>query len=369
MMEDEFLELEEELQDFNRRHPAPASNNRDFEIPSWIDDCREPNPPFTWFGGKRKIAGLVWEKFGANIPNYIEPFAGGLAVLLHRPIEDLSEFEKFYEVFNDQNLFLLNFWRAVQYGDHAELIKYADFPAHETELLARHRQLVEKHRDLPDEAKSEVAYEIEEIELLAWQKHLIGNDQFEADLTQYNIFDTEVAGLWLYVTRNWIGTGADDPDIYPQLKMPSKIRKGWFGGSPEAHLACLRQRLKRALGFVGDWKRVVKSKTQTTDRGTTGVFLDPPYRGTEDYYAGVSKKKPERSSIADQVDVWAFEHGADENFRIAVCGYEHNFNLEEYQKRGWHLHRWKASIGFHSGKKDIAERKQSQEIIAFSPPC
>jgi len=43
--------------------------------------------------------------------------------------------------------------------------------------------------------------------------------------------------------------------------------------------------------------------------------------------------------------------------------------LEEYQKRGWHLHPWKASIGFHSGKKDIAERKQSQEIIAFSPHC
>ncbi len=137
MNEDELSELEKGLQDFNRRHPAPASNKRDFEIPSWIDDCGELNPPFTWFGGKRKIAGLVWDKFGADIPNYIEPFAGGLAVLLRRPIEDLEEFKNFYETFNDQNLFLLNFWRAVQYGDHSELIKYADFPAHETELLER----------------------------------------------------------------------------------------------------------------------------------------------------------------------------------------------------------------------------------------
>ncbi len=173
---------------------------------------------------------------------------------------------------------------------------------------------MEKHRDLPDEAKSEAAYEIEELELRAWQNRLIVNDQFDADLKQYNNFDTEVAGLWLYVTRNWIGTGADDPDSYPQMKMPSKIRKGWLGGSPEAHLACLRQRLKGAIGFVGDWKRGVKSKTQTTGRGVTGVFLDPPYRGTEDYYAGFTDIKPERSSIATKVDDWALENGKDKKF-------------------------------------------------------
>lgn len=235
MNEDELSELRKELQNFKWQHPALPSEKRDFEVPSWIEVCTELSPPFTWFGGKRKIAGLVWDKFGADIPNYIESFADGLAVLLRRPIEDLEEFKNFYETFNDQNLFLLNFWRAVQYGDRAELIKYADFPAHETELPERHRHLMEKHKDLPAEAKTEAAYEIEEIELLAWRNRLLKNDQFEVTPAKYNNFDIEVAGLWLYVTRNWIGTGADDPDSYPQMKMPSKIRKGWWRKSGSAY--------------------------------------------------------------------------------------------------------------------------------------
>jgi site-specific DNA-adenine methylase len=40
--------------------------------------------PFPWFGGKSRAAHLVWERFG-NVPNYVEPFAGSLAVLLSRP--------------------------------------------------------------------------------------------------------------------------------------------------------------------------------------------------------------------------------------------------------------------------------------------
>ena len=41
--------------------------------------------PFPWFGGKARIAPMVWERFG-NVANYIEPFFGSGAVLLaHRP--------------------------------------------------------------------------------------------------------------------------------------------------------------------------------------------------------------------------------------------------------------------------------------------
>lgn len=37
--------------------------------------------PFPWFGGKRKVAPEVWAALG-DPDNYIEPFAGSLAVLL-----------------------------------------------------------------------------------------------------------------------------------------------------------------------------------------------------------------------------------------------------------------------------------------------
>jgi hypothetical protein len=40
--------------------------------------------PFPYFGGKSRAAHLVWAAFG-DVPNYVEPFAGSLAVLLGRP--------------------------------------------------------------------------------------------------------------------------------------------------------------------------------------------------------------------------------------------------------------------------------------------
>jgi hypothetical protein len=40
--------------------------------------------PFPWFGGKRRVAGDVWARFG-DVDNYVEPFAGSLAMLLGRP--------------------------------------------------------------------------------------------------------------------------------------------------------------------------------------------------------------------------------------------------------------------------------------------
>lgn len=44
----------------------------------------ELRAPFPWFGGKRKVADLVWSRLG-DVQTYNEPFAGSLAVLLGRP--------------------------------------------------------------------------------------------------------------------------------------------------------------------------------------------------------------------------------------------------------------------------------------------
>jgi len=40
--------------------------------------------PFPWFGGKSRASDLIWSRFG-TVVNYVEPFAGSLAVLLQRP--------------------------------------------------------------------------------------------------------------------------------------------------------------------------------------------------------------------------------------------------------------------------------------------
>lgn len=98
--------------------------------------------PYTYFGGKRKVAGIVWDAIG-DVDRYIEPFAGSLAVLLDRP----SHHKKKFEVVNDKNGFICNFWRALKAEPDA-VAAYADSPKFENDLHARHAWLVAMKDDL-----------------------------------------------------------------------------------------------------------------------------------------------------------------------------------------------------------------------------
>jgi site-specific DNA-adenine methylase len=83
--------------------------------------------PFPYFGGKSRAASLIWERFG-NVPNYVEPFAGSLAVLLGRPHEPGTE------TINDLDCYVANFWRAVQ-ADPDAVAAAADWPTRPTSRL------------------------------------------------------------------------------------------------------------------------------------------------------------------------------------------------------------------------------------------
>ena len=41
--------------------------------------------PFPWFGGKSRIAPLIWERFG-DVANYVEPFFGSGAIQTMLPL-------------------------------------------------------------------------------------------------------------------------------------------------------------------------------------------------------------------------------------------------------------------------------------------
>ena len=86
--------------------------------------------PFPWFGGKSKVAELVWDRFG-DVPNCIEPFFGSGAVLLARPHEPSTE------TINDLDCMVANFWRALQ-NDPDAVAHYADNPVNEADQHARH---------------------------------------------------------------------------------------------------------------------------------------------------------------------------------------------------------------------------------------
>jgi hypothetical protein len=126
--------------------------------------------PFPWFGGKSRVAHLVWDRFG-EVRNYVEPFFGGGSVLLCRPGEPGIE------TVNDADAYLSNFWRAVA-ADPDQVAHHADWPVNEADLHARHRWLVETAAERVARVKTDPEY-----------------------------FDPKVAGWWVWGQCLWIGSG------------------------------------------------------------------------------------------------------------------------------------------------------------------
>lgn len=127
--------------------------------------------PFPWFGGKRRVADVVWRAFGSDVPNYIEPFAGSLAVLLARPGGAGK-----IETVNDADRYLANFWRAVTTAPEA-VAAAADWPVNEADLHARH-------------------------------KWLVNQGEFRERMhTDPDFFDVKIAGWWVWGLCQWIGGG------------------------------------------------------------------------------------------------------------------------------------------------------------------
>jgi hypothetical protein len=131
----------------------------------------ELRAPFPWFGGKRRVADVVWRAFGQDVPNYIEPFAGSLAVLLARPGGPGK-----IETVNDRDRYLANFFRALK-ADPDAVARWADDPVNEADLHARHKWLVNQA------------------------------DFRERMHTDPDFYDVKIAGWWVWGICQWIGGG------------------------------------------------------------------------------------------------------------------------------------------------------------------
>lgn len=345
----------------------------------------ELRAPFPWFGGKRRVADLVWSRFG-DVASYNEPFAGSLAVLLARPHAPRVE------TVNDLDCYLANFWRALQH-DPDQVAYHADGPVNEADLHARHRWLVE-HRP-------------------------------EQVMRDPDFFDAQIAGWWVWGQCLWIGSGwcqrpgwqgranagrrARGINAALWEKRPAANRRGtsngvhrksltqtrrWQGGGqgggsgvhapslaqqkPDLsgdgavgrgvqasarseglldYLSRLAVRLRRVRVCCGDWARVL-TPSVTTYIGTTAAFLDPPYKHElrERCYS-------EDHDISADVRTWAVANGDNPDFRIALCGYEG----EHEMPASWECVPWKAHGGYSRSERGVANR--SRERIWFSPHC
>lgn len=299
--------------------------------------------PFPWFGGKSRVAGIVWERFG-DVPNYVEPFAGSLAVLLVRPTPPRLE------TVNDLDCYLANFWRAVKLSPD-DVAKWADWPVNEADLHARHAWLVERKADFAE--------------------RVMGDPEFH---------DAKVAGWWVWGLCCWIGGGwcsAKGPwrSVDGRLQAVgggvARQRPHLGTGGMGTHslgvdiretMRNLRERLRRVRVCCGSWERGLDSIC--TDRlGTTGIFLDPPYADTADRDADIYST--DSLTVAHEVREWCIANGDNPMLRIALCGYEGEHVMPE----SWECVPWKAAGGYDRGRNGSGLENSAKERIWFSPAC
>lgn len=309
--------------------------------------------PFPWFGGKRLVADAVWTAFG-DVDNFVEPFAGSLAVLLGRPEQHTGSIE----TVNDLDGFIANFWRAMS-ADPDAVARYADWPVSEPDLHARHSWLVRKRERLTE--------------------RLMGDPEF---------FDAKIAGWWVWGICSWIGSGWCSGNGPWQSINGALVKSGTSGTGINRqlpHLSTVGQginrqlpgttmdrgefirdwfvRLSRRLRAVrvcsGDWSRVL-TPSVTHRHGMTGVFLDPPY-GADNLTHGLYH---DESVLTADVRAWAIEHGDHPRMRIALCGYEGEHEMPD----GWTVYHWKANGGYGSQGSN-GSINSSRETIWLSPHC
>jgi len=338
--------------------------------------------PFPWPGGKSRAAHYIWAALGDCL-NYVEPFAGSLAVLLSRPTAPKIE------TVNDADCYLANFWRALQAAPD-EVARFADWPVNEADLHARHLWLV-KAADFRERMRTDPDY-----------------------------FDAKVAGWWVWGLCQWIGTGWCDmaretpSEQLPHLgdagmsvhrklphlgdagrgvhrklphlgdagrgvhrKLPhlgdagrgapsqqlpflgggpSQTGTGIHGATMHATMHALAARLRRVRVACGDWSRVMGDSV-TWRHGVTGIVFDPPYDdGCAMYAAG-------GQGVAADVRAWCAENGNNPMLRIALCGYE-----GDPEPQGWTKVEWKAAGGYGNQSK-TGNTNARRERIWFSPAC
>lgn len=190
--------------------------------------------PLKWHGGKHYLA----SKIVALMPHhahFVEPYAGGLAVLLAKPC--LGS-----EVVNDLNTDLTNFWRVLQ----------------EEELFARFQRRLE-------------ATPFSEIEWRDAGRHLENGDKPQNGLSADSV--DRAVRFFVFCRQSMAGRCRD---FAPLTR--NRIRRGmneqasaWL--SAVEGLPAVHERLKRVVVLSRPALEVIQSQ----DGPETLLYLDPPY--------------------------------------------------------------------------------------------
>lgn len=338
--------------------------------------------PFPYFGGKSKIATDAWKALG-NVNNYIEPFAGSLAVLLARPKGWRGS-----ETVNDLDCLLVNAWRAIQ-ASPVEVSRHVIGCVSEVDLEARHHHLVSIKDSIRDQLGDP---EWSNPKIAAWwikgACEWIGdgwcsgrgpwswtaddgwaraNGRVKRQLPSLGNCGTGINRKLPHLGGHGKGINRQIPSLGDHGKGVNTIRGAGIGigigigagaymdrvGAVTNYLSALRDRLCSVRIACGSWARILGTSV-TTHQGLTGIFLDPPYDGTEDVYS-------ESAPVSAQVREWCAANGDNPMMRIVLAGRadEHDDLLSP----GWSKHVWGGARGYSK----TTDRKG--EALWLSPNC
>jgi len=310
--------------------------------------------PFTYFGRKSLIAPRVWSLFG-DVKTYVEPFAGSLAVLLHRP----SGF-KGSETVNDYSCHVVNAWRTIQ-SNPKGLAELCVAPASEVNTEAQHYALVRDEMSLRDKLGDPHYYDTEKA---AWwmkgQNEYIGcgwsSGHGPWKWSREDGWIKRTGGKGVNRQLPHLGAGKGVNRQLPHLGDEGKgvnrqlLHLGDEGTGERAKriawlmdwFSALSDRLCRVRITCGDWKRLANSKSATTKHGVTALFLDPPYGGTEYVYG-------DKTPVSQSVNEWCAAID-DQKLRVVLCGRgsEHDNLIDA----GWQKEEWKTRKGYGSNNEE-----------------
>lgn len=294
--------------------------------------------PFPYFGKKRRIAALVWDRLGCPW-RYIEPFCGSASVLWQRPHWHTRQ----SEIINDADGHITNVWQSIKRNPHEVVAELEVLgPPRELTLHACNLEAIEVRSGLIKKLRSDPAW-----------------------------CDPLVAARWIWGASCWIGDGWAQSVSKQLPNIGAAAVPGRSGAGPDrgcgiasgefdvlTWLHTLAARLRRVTIACGDWSRVVKSKTCISTPGgpTVGIFFDPPYASSRRQSYAIDDP-----DVAKRVQNWCIEHGEQTQLRIALCGYDNEHSILE--AHGWSVEAWTCG-GYSRSRKGKACDK-----IWFSPHC
>lgn len=231
-------------------------------------------PPLKWHGGKHYLASKIVALMPAHT-HYVEPFAGGLSVLLAKDPEGVSE------VVNDLDTDLTNFWKVLADPDLFSQFERLAEATPFSESVYRHA-VAELEKGVSDPACRAWAF------FVCCRQSLAGRMRSFTGITR---------------TRTRRGMSNDVSAWLTAVE-----------GLPDVHT-----RLKRVLILNRDALDVIRSE----DGPGTLFYLDPPYLGETRASTQVYRHEYSRSQHGDMLDVISGCRG-----KVVLSGYPSDLYAE-----------------------------------------